>query len=137
MCVCVCVCVCVPSETTNLLCCYLSSVVVVAADPGIPSNMGQNESGGSGNCFPEEVVGPIARPANTALLYMRSSSGGLNLPSLTALYKKLHRIEVMAYIVREVEPEEYIATDSRQIVDRYRTYEHTQHDTNTQAADNH
>ena len=31
----------------------------------------------------------LARPANTALLYMRSSSGGLNLPSLTALYKKL------------------------------------------------
>ena len=45
----------------------------------------------------------------------------------------------MAYIAREVVAEEYIATDSRQIVDRgvdrYRTYEHTQHDTNTLAAD--
>ena len=35
----------------------------------------------------------------------------------------------MAYIVREVVPEEYIATDSRQI-------ENTQHDKNTQTADN-
>ena len=31
----------------------------------------------------------LARSANTAILYMRSSSGGLNLPSLTTLYKKL------------------------------------------------
>ena len=42
----------------------------------------------------------------------------------------------MAYTVREVVPEEYIATDSRQIVDRYRTYEHTQHDTIILAVDN-
>ena len=45
-----------------------------------------------------------------------------------------YRIEVTAYIVREVVPEEYITTDSRQIVDR--TYEHTQHDTITQMAVN-
>ena len=31
----------------------------------------------------------LARPANTAILYMRSSSGGLNLPSLSTLYKKM------------------------------------------------
>ena len=30
----------------------------------------------------------LARPANTAMLYMKSSSGGLNLPSLTTLYKE-------------------------------------------------
>ena len=31
----------------------------------------------------------LAKSANTAMLYMRLSSGGLNLPSLTTLYKKL------------------------------------------------
>ena len=31
----------------------------------------------------------LAKPANTAILYLQCSSGGLNLPSLTSLYKSL------------------------------------------------
>ena len=59
--------------------------VVLAVDGAeIPPDLGMKSKSRS-----DHLPKGLAKSANTAMLYMMLSSGGLNLPSLTTLYKKL------------------------------------------------